>query len=110
MPEIVKTVGFFVLAAICEMAGAYMIWQWQRNNQPVWIALLGLAALFAYSFIQTLQAFGFGRTFAAYGGIFILTALIWGWLVDHQVPDRWDWIGAAICLVGVTVILAAPRT
>jgi small multidrug resistance family-3 protein len=69
-----------------------------------------LGALFIYSLLQTAQAFGFGRTFAAYGGIFILIALLWGWLVDKQVPDRWDWLGVAVCLIGVMIILTAPHT
>ena len=68
-----------------------------------------MAALFIYSLIQTAQAFGFGRTFAAYGGIFIVIALLWGWLVDQQVPDRWDWLGAVVCLAGVMIILLVPR-
>ncbi len=99
----------FLAAALCEIGGAYLIWQWRRTDKPVVIALLGLAALFVYSLIQTAQSFGFGRTFAAYGGVFIAVALMWGWLVDKQVPDRWDWLGAVICLVGVMIIVAAPH-
>ena len=106
----IRAFGLYFIAALCEIAGAYLIWQWQRAGKSAGIALLGLVALFIYSLIQTTQAFGFGRTFAAYGGVFILIALLWGWLVDKQVPDRWDWIGAAVCLVGVVIILAAPRT
>ncbi|HVU11136.1 MAG TPA: YnfA family protein [Phototrophicaceae bacterium] len=109
LAEAARTFGLFLTAALCEIGGAYLIWQWQRAGRSVIIALIGLAALFLYSLIQTAQTFGFGRTFAAYGGIFILTALIWGWLVDHQRPDRWDWLGAAICFIGVLVIIAVPR-
>lgn len=109
MMEWIRVVGVFVAAALCEIGGAYLIWQWQRTGKPALVALIGLVALFIYSLLQTTQSFGFGRTFAAYGGIFIIIALVWGWLVDKQVPDRWDWMGAAICLIGVTVILAAPR-
>ena len=109
MLELARALALFVTAAICELGGAYLVWQWQRSGKPAWFALLGVAALFVYSLIQTIQAFGLGRTFAAYGGVFILMALLWGWLVDHQLPDHWDWVGAAVCLVGVTIILAAPR-
>jgi len=105
-----RTFGLFLIAALCEIGGAYLIWQWQRTGKSVVLVLFGLAALFIYSLIQTTQAFGFGRTFAAYGGIFILVALLWGWFVDMQVPDRWDWLGAGLCLVGVAIILATPRT
>lgn len=108
--EFIKVSGLFLAAAICEIGGAYLIWQWQRTGKPLWVALIGLAALFVYSVIQTTQSFGFGRTFAAYGGIFILVALLWGWIVDKQVPDGWDWLGVGVCLMGVAIILAAPRS
>ncbi len=110
MLEPIRIVGLFVLAALCEVSGAYLVWQWQRTGKPVLFALFGIIALFIYSLIQTTQAFGFGRTFAAYGGIFILVALLWGWLVDKQIPDRWDWLGITVCLVGVAIMLAAPRS
>jgi len=71
--------------------------------------LFGLVALLAYGWIQTMQTFNFGRAFAAYGGVFVALALLWGWRVDMQTPDRWDWIGVSIILVGVGTILYAPR-
>jgi small multidrug resistance family-3 protein len=107
--ETLKVFGLFIVAAVFEIAGAYLIWQWQRTGKSVVIGLFGLAALFIYSLIQTTQSFGFGRTFAAYGGIFILTAMLWGWLVDKQVPDWWDWVGVAVCLIGAVIIVAAPH-
>ena len=110
MIDFIRTATLFVAAALCEIGGAYLIWQWQRSGKPAWFGLIGLAALLIYSLIQTLQSFGFGRTFAAYGGVFILVALLWGWLIDHQMPDRWDWIGGVVCLAGIAIILAAPRT
>ncbi len=106
----IRVIGLFVMAALCEVGGAYLVWQWQRAGKTALFALFGLIALFLYSLIQTTQAFGFERTFAAYGGIFILVALLWGWLIDKQVPDRWDWLGISVCLIGVAVILAAPRS
>ena len=109
MQEIAKAMALFGMAAVCEIGGAYLIWQWQRADKPIFWALLGLGGLLLYSLIQTVQSFGFGRAFAAYGGIFIFTALMWGWLVDGHRPDHWDIAGGVICLVGVLVILAAPR-
>jgi small multidrug resistance family-3 protein len=105
-----RAFGLFVIAALFEIAGAYLIWQWQRAEKSVVVALFGLAALFIYSVIQTTQTFGFGRTFAAYGGIFILVAMLWGWLIDKQIPDTWDVLGAALCLIGALIIVAAPRS
>ena len=110
MIEFIRAFGLFTLAAVSEIGGAYLIWQWQRSGKPLPFAVVGLAALFFYSMIQTTQAFGFGRTFAGYGGIFILIAILWGWLVEKQVPDRWDWLGLGICLVGVVVIIGVPRS
>jgi small multidrug resistance family-3 protein len=107
--QFIRPIALFLIAALCEISGAYLIWQWQRAGKPVAAAVLGLLALFVYSLIQTAQSFGFGRTFAAYGGVFILMAMLWGWFVDKRVPDRWDWLGIAVCLVGVVIILAAPR-
>ncbi|HEY2980467.1 MAG TPA: YnfA family protein [Anaerolineales bacterium] len=98
----------FLLAAIAEISGAYLIWQWQRVHKPLPFAVLGTAILFVYAFIQTSQTFSFGRAFAAYGGVFIATATLWGWWVDGRVPDRWDSIGAGVCLIGAAIILWMP--
>lgn len=107
--NIVWTISLFLIAGVAEIGGAYLIWQWVRAGKPPLWSVLGLVALFIYSLTQTLQGFNFGRVFAAYGGVFITLAMLWGWWIDGHTPDHWDWIGVAICLVGVTVILWAPR-
>ncbi|MGC1376235.1 MAG: YnfA family protein [Anaerolineales bacterium] len=104
-----KSVLLFVVAAIAEISGAYLIWQWQRTGKPLLFALLGTGILFTYALIQTSQTFSFGRAFAAYGGIFIAAATLWGWWVDGRTPDHWDWVGASVCLLGAAIILFAPR-
>lgn len=109
MVGIAKTFSLFVLAALCEIGGAYLVWQWRRGGQPSLLALLGAGALFLYAFVQTAQSFSFGRAFAAYGGVFIVTAALWGWWVGGRAPDRWDWLGIVICLIGAGVMLWAPR-
>ena len=108
--DIIRTVSLFIVAGLAEIGGAYLIWQWVRVGKPAFWGLLGLIALFAYGVTQTLQVFSFGRTFAAYGGIFITLAMLWGWGVDGSKPDRWDWLGVGLCLIGVSVILWAPRS
>lgn len=110
MGNILQIVALFSAAAVCEIAGAYLIWQWQREGKPLVWALVGVVGLFIYSLIQTMQTFSFGRAFAAYGGVFIVGAMLWGWLVDGHMPDSWDVLGGVVCLVGVGIILLAPRT
>ena len=105
-----RTISLFVLAAVAEIGGVYLIWQWVRGGKSFLLALFGLTALFGYGLTQTLQTFNFGRSFAAYGGVFISLAMLWGWWVDGQMPDRWDWIGVGICLFGATIIVWAPRS
>jgi len=106
----IRTISIFILAALAEIGGVYLIWQWIRGNKPAFLGLLGIVALLVYAMLQTLQTFTFGRAFAAYVGVFIALAMLWGWLVDGQTPDRWDWIGIGICLFGAIIILWAPRS
>jgi small multidrug resistance family-3 protein len=107
--SILKSITLFLLAAMAELGGAYMVWQWQRAGKRLLFALLGAMVLFVYAFVQTAQTFSFGRAFAAYGGIFIAAATLWGWWIDGRTPDRWDFVGASICLLGAAIILWMPR-
>ncbi|NVM93825.1 YnfA family protein [Arthrobacter wenxiniae] len=107
---IAKTIVLFVLAAAAEIGGAWLVWQAVRESRPWWWAGLGIAALGAYGFIAALQAdANFGRVLAAYGGVFIAGSLAWGMIFDKFMPDRWDVIGAVVCLLGVSIIMFAPR-
>ncbi|MEQ8440114.1 MAG: YnfA family protein [Ilumatobacter fluminis] len=105
-----RSVALFVLAALAEIGGAWLIWQGVREHRGLaWIGA-GIAALAAYGFVATLQPdANFGRILAAYGGIFVAGSLAWGTVVDGFTPDRFDLLGAGICLVGVGVIMYAPR-
>lgn len=108
--DLARSIILFVLAALAEIGGAWLIWQGVREHRGVlWIAA-GIIALGAYGFVATLQPdANFGRILAAYGGIFVAGSLAWGMVVDGFRPDRWDTIGAAICLLGVAVIMYVPR-
>ncbi len=107
---VARSLLLFVVAALAEIGGAWLIWQGVREHRGVlWIGA-GVVALGAYGFVATLQPdANFGRILAAYGGIFVAGSLAWGVAVDKFRPDRWDVIGAAICLLGVAVIMYAPR-
>jgi small multidrug resistance family-3 protein len=108
--SVLRSLLLFVLAALAEIGGAWLVWQGVREDRGVaWIGA-GIIALGLYGFVATLQDdANFGRILAAYGGIFVAGSLAWGVLVDGFRPDRFDLAGAALCLVGVGVIMYAPR-
>jgi small multidrug resistance family-3 protein len=107
---VARSLALFVLAAIAEIGGAWLVWQGVREHRGVGFVGAGIVALGAYGFVATLQEDAhFGRILAAYGGIFVAGSLAWGMAVDGFRPDRFDYAGAAICLVGVAVIMWAPR-
>ena len=107
---IVRGVGLFVAAGLAEIGGGYLVWRWLREGSPWPVGLAGAAILVLYGIIPTLQASAdFGRVYAAYGGVFVIMSLLWGWGIDRQRPDRYDWLGAIIVAVGVAVIYFAPR-
>jgi small multidrug resistance family-3 protein len=100
----------FVLAGLCEIGGGYMVWGWMRESRPLTWAVLGAAILALYGVVAALQPITeFGRVYAAYGGVFIALALAWGVLVDGFRPDRYDLLGALICIAGVAVMVAPSR-
>lgn len=107
---VVRSVVLFVLAAVAEIGGAWLVWQGVREHKGLlWIGA-GVIALGLYGFAATVQADPhFGRVLAAYGGVFVAGSLAWGMAVDGFRPDRWDLIGAGLCLAGVAVIMYAPR-
>lgn len=106
---IAKSLLYFVLAGLCEIGGGYLVWLWLREGKRIWFALCGAAALILYGIIPTLQPANFGRVYAAYGGVFIVLSLLWGWQVDKITPDKFDLLGGLISLLGVSVIMYWPR-
>ena len=108
--DILRSITLFALAALAEIGGAWLVWQGVRENRGlVWMGA-GVLALGVYGFVATLQPDAhFGRILAAYGGVFVAGSLLWGVVADGFKPDRWDITGAAICLLGVAVIMYAPR-
>ena len=108
---VLRSILLFLAAAVCEIGGAWLIWQGIRESRGLlWIGG-GVVALGVYGFVATLQPDAhFGRILAAYGGVFVAGSLAWGMVADGYRPDRYDVIGALLCLAGVAVIMYAPRT
>ncbi len=107
---IAKSLVFFVLAGLLEIGGGYLVWLWLREGKSLWYAVGGAIVLALYGVIPTFQPAHFGRVYAAYGGVFVIMSILWGWKVDKIAPDRFDLIGAAVCLAGVSIIMYWPRT
>lgn len=106
----IRTVILFIFAGLAEIGGGYLIWQWLREGRSFYLGLIGGVILALYGVIATWQVFpSFGRVYAAYGGVFIVLSLEWSWGIDRKTPDLYDWIGALICIIGVSVMVLAPR-
>lgn len=106
---VLSTFGLFVIAALLEIGGGYLVWLWLRARKKITYGLIGGVILFVYGIIPTLQPSNFGRVYAAYGGIFVVMAIIWGLLIDKKRPDRFEIIGGIIVLIGASIIFYAPR-
>ena len=107
---IAKSLFYFFLAGLCEIGGGYLVWLWLRENKSLWLAVIGAMVLILYGIIPTFQPAHFGRVYAAYGGVFIVMAMLWGWKIDRIPPDKFDLIGAFLALIGVCIIMYWPRT
>jgi small multidrug resistance family-3 protein len=105
-----KSIALFIAAALAEIGGAYLVWIGLRDHKGALLVVLGVLALGIYGVVATLQPSNeYGRVLAAYGGVFIVGSIAWGAAFDGFRPDHYDLIGAAICLVGIGVIMYAPR-
>ncbi|OGP89292.1 MAG: hypothetical protein A2157_10295 [Deltaproteobacteria bacterium RBG_16_47_11] len=108
--EIARSLFLFVLAGLCEIGGGYLVWIWLRYEKSWVFGVLGGIVLIIYGIIPTFQPTHFGRVYAAYGGVFIVLSMLWGWLVDGRVPDVFGVVGGITCLLGVLVIMYWPRS
>jgi small multidrug resistance family-3 protein len=109
--DVLRAVALFAVAGLAEIGGGYLVWRWLRNGAALWVGLLGAVVLILYGVIPTLQDEDrFGRVYAAYGGVFVVLSLLWGWWLDGARPDRYDVLGALIVSIGVGVIFFTPRS
>ena len=108
MPEL-KTVALFFLTALAEIIGCYLPYLWLREGKSIWLLIPGVLSLAAFVWLLTLHPTAVGRVYAAYGGVYIATAIMWLWAVNGIRPSMWDIIGSAVALLGMAIIMFAPR-
>ncbi len=105
----IKSIIFFIVAGFCEIGGGYLVWLWIKEGKPIYYGITGFVVLALYGVAATLQTSNFARTYATYGGVFIVMSLIWAWKMDGFNPDKFDITGAIVALAGVGIIMYAPR-
>jgi len=105
-----KSVIFYIGAAIAELGGCFAFWAWLRSGKSIWWIVPGVASLVVFAWLLTkVDAEFAGRAYAAYGGVYITASVLWMWVVERSSPDRWDVTGLMVCLLGAGIILFAPR-
>jgi small multidrug resistance family-3 protein len=106
---VLTSITLFFVAAVAEIGGGYMIWKWLRERRGILFGIIGGLILFIYGVIPTFQPANFGRVYAAYGGIFIISSILWGMFIDRKKPDRYEVIGSVIAVMGAVIIFYSPR-
>jgi small multidrug resistance family-3 protein len=104
-----KMLGLFVITALAEIVGCYLPYRWLRRGDSPYLLLPAAASLALFAWLLTLHPAAAGRTYATYGGIYVVTAIVWLWIVDRQIPDRWDLMGAVVTLAGMSLIAFGPH-
>ena len=107
--QILITTMLFAATAVAEIVGCYLPYLWLRQGKSPWLVVPAAASLAVFVWLLTLHPNAAGRVYAAYGGMYVTVALVWLWLVDGIKPERWDFVGVALCLAGMGVIMFAPR-
>lgn len=109
MFDFLRLTGLFLVTAVAEIVGCYLPWLVLTQGRPIWWLLPAAGSLAAFVWLLTLHPSAAGRTYAAYGGVYVVVALIWLWRVDGVDPTRWDLVGGGVCLVGMAIIALQPR-
>lgn len=106
---IARTFGLFVLTALAEIVGCYLPYLWLKQHGSAWLLVPAACSLALFAWLLSLHPTAAGRVYAAYGGVYISMAILWLWLIDAVRPTRWDIIGVAVSLLGMAIIMFAPR-
>ena len=107
--EALRTTLLFVVTAIAELIGCYLPYLWLRRDGSPWLLLPAANSLALFAWLLTLHPAASGRVYAAYGGVYVAAAIIWLWAIDGERPGRWDLVGACVTLIGMAIIMFAPR-
>lgn len=106
----IKTYGLFALTALAELIGCYLPYLWLREGKTIWLLIPAALSLAAFVWLLTLHPTAVGRVYAAYGGVYVAMAILWLWTVNGIRPTLWDLVGAAVALIGMAIIMFAPRS
>ncbi|WP_339616024.1 YnfA family protein [uncultured Gilvimarinus sp.] len=106
---VLRTLGLFVITAVAEIVGCYLPYLWLREGKTIWLLLPSALSLAAFAWLLSLHPTAAGRVYAAYGGVYIFVAIMWLWWVDGVKPTLWDILGVSVALVGMAIIMFAPR-
>lgn len=109
MQAFLLTAGLFALTAVAEIVGCFLPYLWLRKGASAYLLVPAALSLGAFAWLLTLHPTAAGRTYAAYGGVYVSVAVLWLWIVEGQRPDRWDLLGGAVCLLGMALIVLGPR-
>ena len=109
LKTVLSSLLLFVIAGLLEIGGGYLVWLWLRNDFSWTLGALGGFVLFLYGIVPTFQKTHFHRVYAAYGGVFIVMSVFWGWLIDGIIPDNYDVIGTIVAVIGILIIFYYPR-
>lgn len=107
--DLFKTLGLFILTAVAEIVGCYLPYLWLKQGRSAWLLVPAALSLAAFAWLLTLHPQAAGRVYAAYGGVYVGVALAWLWVVDAIRPTATDWVGVAVCLLGMLIIMFGPR-
>lgn len=109
MLKLLERSALYAVTALAEIVGCYLPYLWLRQGKSIWLLVPAAGSLAAFSWLLTLHPDASGRVYAAYGGMYITIAIAWLWVVDGIRPSPWDWLGVALFLVGMGIIILAPR-
>ena len=109
MLPVLRTAALFAVTAVAEIVGCFLPFLWLRKGASPWLLIPAVLSLAVFAWLLTLHPTAAGRTYAAYGGVYVAVAILWLWLIEGQRPDKWDLLGGAVCVIGMAIIVLGPR-